>query len=74
MIQCLERFYQQLQKKIEVIQIHDLSNDKYPWKQFFGLLKAGQFSGWTLLEEGRVPQDIVAAMHENRKVWEQLTQ
>jgi len=70
----LERHYQQLQKKIEVIHIHDLRNDKYPWKQFFGLLKAGQFSGWTLLEEGRVPQDIVAAMHENRKVWEQLTQ
>ena len=70
----LEKHFHLLREKIEIAHIHDLRNNKYPWRQFFGLLKATQFGGWTLLEEGRVPKDIVGAMQENRKVWEQLAQ
>jgi len=58
--------------KINTIHIHDLRGDQYPWEQLFRLLKGQNFSGWTLLEDGKVPNDIVAAMHENRKIWEQM--
>ena len=51
---------------------HDLRNDRYPWKQFFGLLDSIGFSEWALIEEVRVPDDVVAAMHENRKVFDSL--
>jgi sugar phosphate isomerase/epimerase len=58
--------------RIGTVHIHDLRNDAYPWKQLFSLLKGVNFSGWTLLEDGKVPDDIVKAMHENRKVWDGL--
>jgi sugar phosphate isomerase/epimerase len=54
------------------IHIHDLTNDMYPWKPFFGLLKTIEYDDWTLIEEGKVPGDIVAAMHENRKAFDKL--
>ncbi|MDA0590408.1 MAG: sugar phosphate isomerase/epimerase [Planctomycetota bacterium] len=54
------------------IHIHDLRNDMYPWKPFFGLLRSIQYDDWTLIEEGKVPDDIVAAMHENRKTFDLL--
>jgi hypothetical protein len=41
----------------------------------FPLLKttpAKSFTGWTLLEDGKVPQDIVKAMHENKTAWDGL--
>ena len=49
-----------------------MRNNKYPWKEFFGLLKGISFSDWALIEEGQVPGDVVAAMHENRKVFDKL--
>jgi sugar phosphate isomerase/epimerase len=69
----LEHNFGLLQKRFgAVIHIHDLRDDKYPWKGFFGLLKDIKYEGWTLIEEGQVPSDIVAAMHENRKIWQTL--
>jgi sugar phosphate isomerase/epimerase len=61
-----------VKKKIDIIHIHDLRNDNYPWQKLFTLLKSAEFHGWTLLEEGKVPKDIVGAMRENRTVWEKL--
>jgi sugar phosphate isomerase/epimerase len=55
------------------VHIHDLTTDAYPWQEFFGLLKKARYEGWTLVEEGRVPDDIVAAMIACRKRWEELT-
>jgi sugar phosphate isomerase/epimerase len=68
----LEHNFKLVADKINTVHIHDLRGDQYPWKQLFGLLKGQNFSGWTLLEDGNVPKDIVAAMHENRKIWDQL--
>ncbi len=68
----LERNFKLVADKINTVHIHDLRGDQYPWEQLFGLLKGQNFSGWTLLEEGKMPKDILAAMHENRKIWEQL--
>ena len=58
--------------RIGTIHIHDLRNDNYPWSELFKLLRQAKFTGWTLLEDGRVPADIVGAMKENRKVWDKL--
>lgn len=58
--------------RIGTVHIHDLRNDNYPWPELFELLRQAKFTGWTLLEDGRVPKDIVGAMKENRKIWEKL--
>ena len=68
----LEHNFQLVQDRIGTIHIHDLRRDDYPWEELFGLLKGCRFAGWTLLEDGRVPGDIVGAMHEVRRRWEQL--
>jgi len=71
----LKHNYNLLRDRIGTIHIHDLRNDKYPWKELFPLLKktnSKSFTGWTLLEDGKVPQDIVGAMHENKRAWDRL--
>src|SRR5205814_112680 len=54
------------------LHMHDLRTKTYPWDQLFILLKKAKYEGWTLLEEGGVPPDIVAAIKENRKIWDKL--
>jgi sugar phosphate isomerase/epimerase len=68
--------YRSLQNRMGTIHIHDLRNNKYPWAELFPLLQettAESFTGWALLEEGAVPQDIVPAMKENHERWKILT-
>ena len=55
------------------LHMHDLRTKTYPWDQLFVLLKKAKYEGWTLLEEGAIPPDIVAAIKENRKIWDKLT-
>ena len=69
----LKHNFNLVREKIGIVHIHDLRSTSYPWKEIFSLLKGADFSGWTLLEEGKVPADIVAAMHENRRVWKNIT-
>jgi hypothetical protein len=57
------------------VHIHDLRSNQYPWKDLFARLKqvdTSSFTGWTLLEDGKVPKDIVQAMHDNTKLWKRL--
>jgi sugar phosphate isomerase/epimerase len=68
----LKHNFDLVKEKIGTVHIHDLRSTSYPWKEIFSLLKGSNFAGWALLEEGKVPTDIVAAMHENRAVWNQL--
>ncbi len=68
--------YNLLKNRMGTVHIHDLRNDNYPWKELFPMLKATDaesFTGWALLEDGKVPDDIVAAMHGNLPRWEELT-
>lgn len=58
---------------IGTVHIHDLRTQSYPWSELFALLNQSHFSGWTLLEEGSVPPDILSAMQENQKLWTELT-
>lgn len=72
----LQKNYQSLKHRMGTIHIHDLTNDQYPWTELFPLLKETQaesFTGWTLLEDGNVPKDIVDTMRRNRTRWEELT-
>ena len=68
----LEYNFNLVKERIGIIHIHDMTIGEYPWEQLFGLLKSIDFNGWTLLEEGKVPKDIVGAMKKNRAVWEKL--
>jgi sugar phosphate isomerase/epimerase len=68
----LEHNFDLVKARIGTIHIHDLRNANYPWPELFGLLKQADFAGWTLLEEGKEPADIMTAMHENRRIWEKL--
>lgn len=64
-----------VENRLATVHIHDLRSPKYPWKDLFALLNkvdAGPFTGWTLLEEGKVPDDVVGSMHQNTKLWKQL--
>jgi sugar phosphate isomerase/epimerase len=61
--------------RMATVHIHDLRSDQYPWKDLFARLKqvdTSSFTGWTLLEDGKVPKDIVQAMHDNTKLWKRL--
>lgn len=69
----LEPNFNLVKNRLGTIHIHDLKS-AYPWEQLFKLLKGAKFDGWTLLEEGKIPEDIVAAMKEYRPMWEKLAQ
>jgi len=67
--------YELVQDRMGTVHIHDLRNENYPWADLFERLcvcAAPGFTGWTLIEEGTAPPDIVAAMHENQTIWAQL--
>jgi sugar phosphate isomerase/epimerase len=66
-----------LERWMGTVHIHDLRPGKvdYPWERLFPRLRActaGGFTGWCLLEDGAVPDDIPAAMRENRGVFDGL--
>ncbi|WP_437187527.1 sugar phosphate isomerase/epimerase family protein [Planctomicrobium sp. SH668] len=61
-----------LQDRLFTVHIHDLTQQTYPWEELFQLLNGIPFEGWTLLEDGNVPSDIVSAMQANRQEWERL--
>ena len=68
----LEANFRMVEDRIGTVHIHDLRSDAYPWKPLFGLLQSSGFDGWTLLEDGTVPNHITAATRVNRKVWDKL--
>ena len=55
------------------VHIHDLRSDAYPWADFFELLRGAKYEGWTLIEEGKVPDDVVAAMKANVPIFKKLS-
>lgn len=52
--------------------IHDLTGDTYPHAQFLRLLADSGYSGWALLEEGKVPEDPARALFQQRQLFDQL--
>lgn len=53
--------------------IHDLIHNPYPHKRFFDLMAGANYTGWLMLEEGKLPQgDPVAALAEQRKLFDKM--
>lgn len=55
-----------------VIHIHGLKDPKYPYQQMVNLLVKADWDGWALMENSEKVADRVAALIEQRKIWEQL--
>ena len=69
-------YFKMLAPWIRNCHIHEL-NSKYPYKEFFGLLKQRGYDRLTLLEQGRVPRskaDLVKYLKQYAKDWSTLVQ
>jgi len=67
--------YDLVKDRMGTVHIHDLRKNNYPWQELFERLQvcdAAGFTGWTLIEEGSIPDDVVAAMNENQVIFRQL--
>jgi sugar phosphate isomerase/epimerase len=58
----------------ETLHVRELFVKDYPYDQLFKLLLRSAYKGWVLLEARTNPADKVAAMTEQRKLFEQLSQ
>lgn len=67
----LEANFGLVARRIGTVHIHDLISS-YPWRELFELLRAADFSGWTLLEEGKTTSDPVRVMQYYRLLWETM--
>ncbi len=52
--------------------VRELNIGKYPYQQFIGLLAKAGYAGWVLLECRTKPADRIAAMIEQREVFEKM--
>jgi sugar phosphate isomerase/epimerase len=55
------------------LHIHELNDEKYPFQQLIKLFKGIDYKGWMLLECSTDPADKVAALIEQRLLWEKMT-
>ena len=56
----------------DVVHVHQLHLDDYPYQQLFNLLAGIDFKGWLLLEDGRIPEDRITALKEQVVVFGEL--
>jgi sugar phosphate isomerase/epimerase len=56
----------------DTVHIHELNDVKYPFQQLINLFAAADYHGWMLLECSTNPDDKVAALHEQRLLWEKM--
>lgn len=55
-----------------IIHLHDLHDPKYPYQLMVDLLAKAEWEGYALLEMDGTPPDRVAAMTEQRQLWEAM--
>ncbi len=58
----------------DTVHVRELNIGNYPYQQLFNLLTKVSYSGWILLEARTQPPDLVAAMEEQRKVFEGMVE
>ncbi len=69
----LERNFNLVKKWLgDTVHLRDLGTDQYPYQQLFKLFTNMGYKGWLLLEESSAPQDKVAAMKEQLKLFTKL--
>jgi len=54
------------------VHVRELDDASYPYQRLFDLLVKTDYAGWILLEARGKPEDPVAALAEQRKLFEQL--
>lgn len=52
--------------------VREFNVGKYPYPELFGLLKKTRYAGWVLLEARTKPKDRIAALIEQREIFEKL--
>lgn len=58
----------------DTIHIHELDNPAYPYSRLFELLSDGNYEGWLLLEASSQPDDKIAALKEQRFLFNHLVE
>jgi sugar phosphate isomerase/epimerase len=56
----------------DTVHVRELNIGNYPYQQLFNLLTNISYSGWILLEARTQPPDLVAAMEEQRQIFETM--
>ncbi|MEN8116665.1 MAG: TIM barrel protein [Bacteroidota bacterium] len=56
----------------DICHVRELNVGEYPYQQLMDLFVGIDYPGWILLECRTKPDDIVAALHEQREVWEKM--
>jgi sugar phosphate isomerase/epimerase len=54
------------------VHVRELDGDEYPYQQLIDLLVETKYDGWVLLEARTNPDDRVAALESQRKLFEQM--
>jgi sugar phosphate isomerase/epimerase len=52
------------------VHVRELNIGSYPYQELFNLLTKVSYNGWILLEARTAPTDLVAAMEEQRRIFE----
>jgi sugar phosphate isomerase/epimerase len=69
----LEKNFNLVRKRFgETVHIHELETKSYPWQQLFNLLVKSDYAGWLLLEAASKRDDRVAALAEQRALFDKL--
>ncbi|MEJ5341920.1 MAG: TIM barrel protein [Thermogutta sp.] len=56
----------------DTVHVRELNLGDYPYQTLFNLLVANNYKGWILLECRTNPPDRIAALIEQRRVWEEM--
>lgn len=56
----------------DICHVRELNMGDYPYQQLMNLFVKMDYNGWVLLECRTDPEDKVAALKEQRKVWEEM--
>lgn len=69
----LERNFNLVKDRLgQTLHIHTLDSGQYPYEELFKLLVNADYAGWLLLEEGKVPEDPVAALAKQRRLFDEM--
>ena len=58
----------------DTVHVRELNFGDYPYQELINLLVGMNYHGWVLLEARTDPQDKIAAMNEQRIVWNQMVE
>jgi sugar phosphate isomerase/epimerase len=70
----LEANFRLVQDRLaETVHVREMNEGSYPYDRLFELLQSVDYAGWILLECRRTPDDPVAAMAQQKRIFQKLT-